>query len=463
MAQYDSKYNNYYFIIISMVAALAGILFGFDTGVISGAILYINQVFHLTPTENGMVVSAVLLGALLGSAFSGWLTDHYGRKTILMIVAGIFVVGTIITAITPSVELLVAGRVIVGIAIGIASYTAPLYISEIAPPKYRGALVSLNQLAIAIGILISYVVDYVFAQASVDQWRYMLGFGVIPAVLLLFGMCFLPRSPRWLVAKGHHNKALAILRRIRGGDRNVDHEVSAIRATINQDKARWSLLFSKKIRPVVIIGAGLAILQQVTGINTILYYAPTIFSMSGHQTHSQAILTTMGIGAIFVLFTIVALPLIDVIGRRKLLMSGLVGMGVGLLCMAWGFRFIHPNGWQQHMIIFGVLLYIACFAFSLGPVMWLMIAEIYPLKVRGIGASFATCINWLSNGLVAFTFLSIVDAIGTSSTFMIYFVMCLVSLVFVYFLVPETKGVSLERIEANLLEDKKWRHLGDAS
>ena len=463
MASYHSSTNNYYFIIISMVAALAGILFGFDTGVISGAILYINQVFHLTPATNGMVVSAVLLGALLGSAFSGWLTDHYGRKTILMFVAGIFVVGTIITAVTPNVDLLVVGRIIVGVAIGIASYTAPLYISEIAPPKHRGALVSLNQLAIAIGILVSYVVDYVFAQMGTGQWRLMLGFGVIPAILLLFGMCFLPRSPRWLVAKGHHSKALAILRRIRGGNRNVDHEVSAIRATISQDKARWSLLFSKRVRPVVIIGAGLAILQQVTGINTILYYAPTIFSMAGHQTHSEAILTTMGIGGIFVLFTIVALPLIDVIGRRKLLIAGLIGMGAGLLLMAWGFKFPHPNTLEQHMIIAGVLIYIACFAFSLGPVMWLMIAEIYPLKVRGIGASFATCINWLSNGVVAFTFLSIVDKLGMSHTFMTYFMMCIVSIFFVYFLVPETKGVSLERIEANLLEEKKWRCLGDTS
>lgn len=445
-----------------MVAALAGILFGFDTGVISGAILYIDQVFHLTPTTNGMVVSAVLLGALIGSAFSGWVTDHYGRKSILIIVAIIFVIGTFITMIALTVPVLVIGRIIVGVAIGVASYTAPLYISEIAPPKYRGALVSLNQLAIAIGILVSYVVDYVFAQTQADQWRYMLGFGIIPAILLLFGMLFLPRSPRWLVSKGHHNKALAILRRIRGGDRDVDHEVSAIRATLSQNKARWSLLFSKRVRPVVIIGAGLAVLQQVTGINTILYYAPTIFSMSSEQPHSQAILTTMGIGAIFVLFTIVALPLIDVVGRRKLLLSGLLGMAIGLLLMAWGFHGQPVSHFKHSVIIVGVLLYIACFAFSLGPVMWLMIAEIYPLRVRGMGASFATCINWLSNGLVAFTFLSIVDTIGTSLTFLAYCLMCIVSIVFVYYLVPETKGVSLERIEANLLEEKKWRHLGDA-
>lgn len=457
--QQTKAHNRYYFIIISMVAALAGILFGFDTGVISGAILYINHLFHLTPTANGFVVSAVLIGALLGSAFSGKVTDHFGRKTILIIVACIFIVGTVLTSVANSVSLLVVGRIVVGIAIGIASYAAPLYISEIAPPKFRGALVSLNQLAIAVGILVSYIVDYVFAQSG--NWRLMLGFGVIPALLLLLGMIFLPRSPRWLFAKGHHEKALQILHRIRGVDPKLEHEVQEMRATIEKGTAPWHFLFSKKIRPVLIIGAGLALLQQVTGINTILYYAPTIFSMTGIGGNADAIFKTMSIGAIFVLFTVFSLPLLDSLGRRKLLLSGLVGMAIGLLLMAMGLRHAHPTSTMQTLLTAGVLLYIACFAFSLGPVMWLMIAEIYPLKVRGVGASFATCINWASNGLVAFTFLSIVDTIGVSNTFLIYFVMCIVSLIFVYFLVPETKGVTLERIEVNLMQEKKWRHLGD--
>jgi sugar porter (SP) family MFS transporter len=458
MTKYNTASNNYYFVVIAMVAALAGILFGYDTGVISGAILYINNYFHLTPFTNGIVVSAVLLGALLGAAFSGNLTDAYGRKSVLITVAIIFVVGSLATAIANNLIFFILGRIVVGVAIGVASYAAPLYISEIAPPRHRGALVSLNQLAISIGILVSYVVDYIFAQG--DAWRMMLGFGVVPALLLLFGMFFLPRSPRWLVSKGHHNKALAVLRLIRGGDRNVDHEVSAIRATLSEEKGTWRVLFSKKIRPVVIIGAGLAILQQVTGINTILYYAPTIFTLSGVHSNTAAIFSTMSIGAIFVLFTLVSLPLIDSLGRRKLLISGLLGMAVGLAMMSWGFAHkLAPHA--QVVLHAGVLIYIACFAFSLGPIMWLMIAEIYPLKVRGIGASFATCINWLTNGIVALSFLTIVDKIGISTTFMVYFAMCLVSIIFVYFLVPETKGVTLERIEANLLEDKKWRHLGD--
>ena len=450
--------NKFYFVFIALVAALAGILFGYDTGVISGAILFINHDFHLSSLSNGIVVSSVLLGALISAAFSGGLTDHYGRKSILISVACIFIIGSIATALAPTVPWLIFGRIIVGMAIGIASYAAPLYISEISPPQYRGALVSLNQVAISVGILVSYVADYIFAQF--DAWRLMLGFGVIPALLLLIGMFFLPRSPRWLVAQGHNQKAIDILRRIRGGDENVDKELNDIHANMKEGKGNWRLLFSKRIRPVVIIGAGLAIMQQATGINTILYYAPTIFTYADGHTNSSAILTTMAIGAIFVLFSIIALPLLDTLGRRKLLFTGLVGMALGLLMMAWGF---HARGheYAQLTLHIGVLVYIASFAISLGPVMWLMIAEIYPLNVRGLGASFATCMNWFANGLVALSFLTIVDKIGISNTFLIYFVMCIVSIVFIYFLVPETKGVTLERIEANLLQEKPWRRLGE--
>ena len=455
-----AKNNNYYFVTISMVAATAGILFGYGTGIIAGAILFISHDFHLTALMNGTLVSALLFGALVGAACSGALSDALGRKVILAIAAGFFVIGSMIAAVSPSLPLLIIGRILVGVAIGVASYAAPLYISEIAPPKFRGVLVSLNQLAINIGIIIAYIVNYVFAQSA--AWRWMFGLGVVPAILLLVGMIFLPRSPRWLIIKGHHNKALAVLRRIRGGNREVDHEVSEIRAMIDQSqkgKAQWYLLFSKTIRPVVIIGVVLAIMQQVTGINTILYYAPTIFSAGQQQSYNDAMLTTMGIGVILLLFTIIALPLIDIVGRRKLLLSGLLGMTLALLTMSWSFDH-SGSGLAGILLHAAILLYIACFAFSLGPVVWLMIAEIYPLKVRGLGASLATGVNWLSNAIIAFTFLSIVKSIGVSYTFLLYSFMCVLSLLFVYFLVPETKGVTLERIEANLFQGKKWRYLG---
>lgn len=448
-----------YFVIIAMVAALAGVLFGYDTGVISGAILFIRNDFQLSPLANGMVVSSVLFGALIGALFSGRMTDYYGRKMILIMVALLFILGTLETALAPNEPALIIGRIAVGVAIGIASYAAPLYISEISPPRYRGALVSLNQLAISLGILTSYVVDYVFAPQQ--AWRLMLGFGVIPAVLLFIGLLFLPRSPRWMVSQGYYGKALEILHRLRGGLDAAEKELESIRATVTKERMEWKVLFSKTIRPVVVIGIGLAVLQQVTGINTILYYAPTILTMTGYQGASGAILSTMGVGAIFVIFTVVSLPLIDLVGRRALLFAGLIGMALGLLIMAYSFHVTQSSAVIHWLTLGGMLVYIASFAFSLGPIMWLMIAEIYPLKVRGLGASLATCCNWLSNLIVAFTFLSIVDAIGVSTTFMIYFVMCLVSMVFVYFLVPETKGITLEHFEANLLSGKKWRQLAD--
>ena len=451
--------KSYYFIIIAMVAALAGILFGYDTGVISGAILFIRNDFQLTPMTNGIVVSSVLFGALIGALFSGRMTDYYGRKMILIVVALLFILGTLETALAPNMGALLVGRVVVGLAIGVASYAAPLYISEISPVRYRGALVSLNQLAIGLGILVSYVVDYVFAPQQ--AWRWMLGFGVFPAILLFVGLLFLPRSPRWMVSQGHYAKALEILHRLRGTFDAAEKELEAIRATVTNERMEWKVLFSKTIRPVVVIGIGLAVLQQVTGINTILYYAPTILTMTGYQGATGAILATMGIGAIFVIFTVISLPLIDLLGRRILLFAGLIGMAIGLLIMAYAFHSPQASLEIHWLTLGGMLLYIASFAFSLGPIMWLMIAEIYPLKVRGLGASLATCFNWLSNLIVAFSFLSIVQAIGVSTTFMIYFVMCLVSIVFVYFLVPETKGMSLEQLESNLLSGKKWRQLAD--
>lgn len=301
--------------------------------------------------------------------------------------------------------------------------------------------------------------DYAFAPQQ--AWRWMLGFGVIPAVLLFIGLLFLPRSPRWMVSQGYYGKALEILHRLRGGLDIAEKELESIRATVTKERMEWKVLFSKTIRPVVIIGIGLAVLQQVTGINTILYYAPTILTMTGYQGATGAILSTMGVGAIFVIFTVVSLPLIDLVGRRALLFAGLIGMASGLLIMAYSFHVTQSSAVIHWLTLGGMLVYIASFAFSLGPIMWLMIAEIYPLKVRGLGASLATCCNWLSNLIVAFSFLSIVDAIGVSSTFMIYFVMCLVSIAFVYFLVPETKGITLEHFEANLLSGKKWRQLAD--
>lgn len=451
--------KEHYYLWMAFVAALSGILFGYDTGVMSGAILFIVKDFPLTAGENGIVMGAVLFGALFGAIFSGRLTDHFGRKKLLLLVACIFMIGSLATAIAQSISQLIIGRIVVGIAIGVASYTAPLYISEISPQKQRGALVALNQLAISIGILISYIVDYCFAYT--EAWRWMLGLGFVPGLCLFLGMLYLPDSPRWILSKGHEGKARKILQKIRGPQADIESEIEAIQATLKKERTRWTVVFSKAVRPVIWIGFALAFIQQVTGINTILYYAPSILEMAGFESSTTAILATMGIGAIFVLFTIISLPLIDWLGRRPLLIAGLVGMTLTLGALAW--LFSQSNGIDPSLhglALVSMILYIACFAFSLGPIMWLMIAEIYPLKVRGVGASLATCVNWASNLLVTATFLKLVQLIGASGTFSLYMIFSILSILFIYFLVPETKGISLEEIEENLFSGKSWRKLG---
>jgi len=450
--------KNYFYIVVAVIAALSGILFGYDTGVISGAILFIRDEFHLSAQMNGLVVSAVLFGALLGAIISGRLTDRFGRKRLLIADAIIFILGTLGSCLAPNIPTIIISRIIVGIAIGIASYIAPLYISEIAPSKYRGALVSLNQLAITIGILLSYIVNAAFANAH--AWRWMLGMGIIPALFLFIGMIFLPYSPRWLMSRGREADALRALNKIHGESAAGREQLEIIKASLLQQKGDWRILFSKAIRPTLWIAGGLALLQQVTGINTIIYYAPTIFQMAGFHSASAAISTTMIIGVAFVLFTLIALPLVDSLGRRFLLFTGLIAMSISLALLSGSFHLQSQASSLKWITLISMLVFIAGFAISLGPIMWLMIAEIFPLKVRGLGASLATAINWGSNWLVAITFLTLIEWLGAGGTFFIYFIISLFSILFTYLWVPETKGCSLEEIEANLYAGKPSRYLG---
>jgi sugar porter (SP) family MFS transporter len=454
---FPTEPSNYYWF-IAFIAAFAGVLFGYDTGVISGAILFISHEFNLSPQLNGLVVSAVLIGAFLGAVFSGRLADHFGRKRLLVLDAIIFIIGTILTSVATSIFTIIIGRIIVGIAIGVSSYVAPLYISEISPPKYRGALVSLNQLAITIGILISYVVDYYFAAGG--AWRSMFGLGVIPAALLLIGMFTLPDSPRWILAIGQEEQALAVLHKIRGHGPHAIKEFEEIKESLKQQKGNWRMLFSKTIRPTLVIGAGLALFQQVSGINTIIYYAPTIFNMAGFHQATTAILATMGVGVVFVIFTVIALPLIDTLGRRPLLFIGISAMSLSLIALSWAFEANSQTALLKWTAMGSMVVFIAGFAISLGPIMWLMISEVFPLKVRGLGSSIATCVNWASNWLVTITFLTLVQFVGPSGTFLIYFIIGIITILFVYNWIPETKGVSLEKIEANLYAGKPSRYLG---
>ncbi|MCF3946549.1 sugar porter family MFS transporter [Acidiphilium sp. AL] len=443
------------FTLIAVIAGLGGLLFGYDTGVISGALLFIRHVFHLGPTMQGVVVAIALAAAAVGAAFAGSLSDSFGRRIILLITALIFIVGALVSAVAWSVAILLLGRVLVGAAIGVASMLTPMYLSEISPPEKRGAIVTINQFYITLGIVVSYGVGFLLSHGG-NGWRWMLGLGAVPGVVLFAGMLTLPESPRWLAGKRREDAARRALIFLRGRE-DVTDELSALRQDIaREDRATapWSVLFEKRARRPLIVGIGLAIFQQVTGINTVIYFAPTIFLKAGLPSASVSILATAGVGVVNVVMTLVAMRLLDVAGRRKLLLWGLAGMLVTLVILSVSFM-IGLHGSLALVTVLSVAAYVAFFAIGLGPVFWLLIAEIFPLAVRGRGMSLATISNWTFNMLVSITFLDLVHGFGRGPTFLIYAAMTLATIVFTWFLVPETKGRSLEEIEAALEGEEK--------
>ena len=432
---------------IAAVAALGGLLFGYDTGVISGALLFIKDAFQLSATMQGVVAGIALGGAILGAAVAGVLSDRFGRRPVILATAIAFVVGALVSAVAPGLALLLAGRVIVGVAIGIASMLTPLYLAEIATAERRGGVVSLNQLCITAGILVSYLVGYALAPSQ--GWRWMLGLGAVPGLVLAVGMAALPESPRWLAGHGRRDQAASVLRRLRGrGD--VEAELAALRDDARQDGRLlpWSALLERRLRPGLVVGIGLAVFQQVTGINTVIYFAPQIFQAGGLSSASAAILATAGVGAVNVALTLVSIWLIDRVGRRALLLWSLGGMAATLALLALGFALGGAAlAWLTPLSLAG---YVGFFAVGLGPVFWLLISEIFPLSVRGRAMSVATLANWAANLAVTLTFLDLIGGLGPVGTFLAYAVLTLAALVFTARLVPETKGRSLEQIEMDL-------------
>ena len=426
-------------------AALGGLLFGYDTGVISGALIFIRTQFGLSTFQQELVVSVVLVGAAVGALSGGRLADIFGRRLMLLVTALIFVAGALVCAAAPSLVVLVIGRMIVGLGIGLSCSTVPIYISEVSPPQARGWQVSLFQLAITIGILAAYLVDYVFSGSM--AWRWMLGLAVIPGAILGLGMIRMPESPRWLAEHGQTDLAREVLSRIRAG-KNIDSEWREIQETLaeTEERGRFSDLFGPSIKTALVIGVGLAIFQQVTGINTVIYYAPVIVQSAGIASASGAILATAGIGLVNVLMTIVAMWLIDHVGRRPLLLIGIAGMILSLGVLGFVFR-MPTGGALAWLAVITLMVYVASFAISLGPIFWLLIAEIYPLRVRGIAEGTAAGVNWAFNFLVSLTFLTLVELLGPSLTFWVYAILAIGSWLFSYYLVPETKGRTLEEIE----------------
>jgi SP family galactose:H+ symporter-like MFS transporter len=439
------------------IAALGGMLFGYDTGVISGAILFIKQEFSLSTALQETVVSAVLIGAVIGAIIGGALADRFGRRKIIILAGIIFSLSALGTALAPTVTALIFGRIIVGIAIGLASFTAPMYISEVSPAKVRGSLVSVNQLAVTVGIVVAYLVDY--ALSAVQGWRYMFGLAAIPSAVLVIAMWRLPASPRWLLSRDMADKAREVLQRIRGAQ-DVAGEMKEIQEGLTKQKGGLEDLLHPLLRMALIVGIGLAVFQQITGINTVIYYAPTIFEFAGFKTAGFSILATVGVGLVNVAFTVLAIRLMDRVGRRPLLLIGVAGQIVGLLLLGFAFQLHQLSHLIAYIAVGSLAIYVGSFAVGLGPVFWLMISEIYPLKVRGAAMSIATVANWGLNLVVALTFLSLVQALGRPWSFWLYAIIGIAAWVFIYLLVPETKGRSLEEIEEHWRRGKHPLEMG---
>lgn len=437
------------FYLVAVIASLGGLLFGYDTGVISGALPFLKKEFALNSTMQGIATGAVLGGAAIGAALAGAISDRFGRKPVILVVAVLFTLGALGSAVAPSVGVLLIGRAVVGFAIGVASMLTPLYLAEMAPKQQRGAIVSLNQFCITLGILVSYLVDYALADAA-NNWRWMLGLGAVPGVILFLGMLALPESPRFLAGENRMDEARRSLVLMRGTDQ-VDDELHELRTDVRKEGrvASWSELLTPHARRALLVGVGLAVFQQVTGINTVIYFAPTIFQSAGLPSASASILATAGVGLVNVLMTILAMWLMDRAGRRALLLWGLAGMIVMLLVLAAGFA-IGQKGLVSYITVGSVAAYVGFFAIGLGPVFWLLISEIFPLAVRGRGMSIATVANWGSNLVVTVVFLDLVKWLGSSGAFLLFAVLSIVAYVFTYATVPETKGRSLEEIEREL-------------
>jgi sugar porter (SP) family MFS transporter len=443
----DDRRRQHRVIAAAAITALGGLLFGYDTGVVSGALLFLKNDFGgLSNIQQELVTSLLLIGAVVGAIAAGRVADRVGRKLTVLGTAVVFVAGVLLAALTPTYPVLLIARIVIGLAVGSASMVVPLYIGEFAPPKVRGALVSLNQLAITTGILVSYLVDY--GLSSTANWRLMFGLAAIPAVALFIGMLFQRESPHWLVEQGRDDEARAVLRQLRAPDQ-VEPEIAEVRE-ISRGKASARDLLAPAIRPALLTGVALAVFQQITGINTVIYYAPSLLHDAGLGS-SSALLANVGIGAVNVGMTIVAIRLLDRTGRRPLLIGGSIGMAIGMFATA--FAFIggsHLTGARAIVAIAGLVVYTGSFAIGLGPVFWLLIAEIYPLRVRGAAMSVASTANWGANFVVTISFLTLLSAIGGTGVFLLFACLTLVALVYFWRKVPETKGRSLQEIERDL-------------
>jgi SP family galactose:H+ symporter-like MFS transporter len=453
---------------IGFTAALAGLLFGLDVGVISGANKFIQHDFRITDQVLELVVSALLWGAVAGAAASGYFSNHFGRRKTILFSAVIFVIGSIACATAPVEHVLIVARFFLGIAVGMASFTAPLYLSEISPHSVRGSMISMYQLMITIGIVLAFASDtWLASYATIGgvtggHWRVMLGVIAIPAAIMFLGVLFLPESPRWLCLKGLQERAGDVFRGMHLDEAEVLAELQAIEDSLKvRQSGLHMLLENSNFRRAVALGVGLQIIQQLTGINVIMYYAPRIFEIAGFDTTIEQMWGTVIVGITNVLATFIAIAFVDKLGRKPIMYAGFVTMGAAMITVGALFNIdVEHNPALGYPAMIALLVFIIGFAMSAGPIIWVLCSEIYPLSGRDLGVTFSTCTNWIANAIVGMTFLTLLRDLGSGNTFLLYGGLNVLFIIFFLLFVPETKGVSLEKIESNLLSGLPLRKIG---
>jgi len=431
-----------YACVISFVAAVGGLLFGFDTGVISGAIPFVIEHFDLNTYQSGFAVSNLMIACTIGASFAGTLTDRFGRKKILIFAALLFMLSAILSALPRTFMDLIIARFIGGLAVGVASVVSPMYIAEISPAGIRGRLVALNQLAIVLGILLSYFTNWLLVDIGPNNWRWMFAAEVFPSGFFFIILFFIPESPRWLMKQGITDNALAILTRV-GGTRHAEKEIIEIKAMLEKKEGSISELFKPGLRKVLLVGVLLALFAHITGIDTIIYYGPIIFMKAGYESASSALLASVIIGITNLIFTFVGISSVDKFGRKILLLIGLAGMGISITFIGFTFQ---SKTIAAIWILVPILTYCASFAMSVGVVIWVYLSEIFPTKIRGRAVSIATMVLWLSNVIITQIFPWMMETIE-GNTFYVFSGICAVAFLFVWFMVSETKGKTLEEIE----------------
>lgn len=441
-------------LLIAVMAALGGLLFGYDTGIIGVALLGLGKYFALDDLTKQLVTGGIVFGALFGCLGTGPLSDRLGRRLMVIAVGLVFAVGSIASAISTNIEFLIFSRFLLGLSAGSATQIIPVYIAEVAPPQHRGRMVVLFQFMVVFGITVAYFSGFVLG----DHWRWMFGLGLVPAVILLLGMVILPESPRWLVMKNQEAKAQAILERLRASKDAAIAEIAEIETVANHPQGSWKDLMQPWVRPAVVVGAAIAMFSQITGNNALIYYAPTILTSAGFS-HNAAILGTGASTILVVIMTMVGSILVDKIGRRRYLLWTIPGSIIALIVMGALFMGAGPQSdISKFLVVACLCIYLMLNCGGFGVCIWLINAEVYPLFVRGKGAALGAFSHWFFDLIVTLTTLSLVTALGATYTFWLYALISIGALVFIFYLVPETKGKTLEEIEGDLKENRFYAY-----